>query len=118
ELNAGHVVTDSAGYKFNATAGRFVVEQNPRAGKEIVAFARIDGDPVAVQFRHSIRASGIKSCVLGLGGFFGHAKHLTGGSLIKTDGGIHHANDLEPASRTESGEFSGEYWFAPRGRDV
>src|ERR1051325_11636786 len=107
QLDASHAMTDSTGHKFNTATRRFMIEENAGACKQVVALAGIHGDPMSVQLRNSIGASGIKPCALVLRGLLSHAEHFAGGCLIKTNRGIDNSNCFQHSRDAQRGELPG-----------
>ena len=60
-----------------------MVEEDTVACEDIVGFAVVHDDPVAVQFCHAVRAAGIERCLLGLGDFLDLAVQFACGCLIE-----------------------------------
>ncbi len=58
QLDAGRAVGDLAGHELEAASGALVVEQDARAGVQVVALAVVDRDPVPVDLRHAVRDCG------------------------------------------------------------
>jgi hypothetical protein len=76
ELDLGHGVGDLAGHELQPTPGRLVVEQDARAGVEVVALPVVDGHPVAVDLGDAVGGAGVERGALGLGHLLNLAEHL------------------------------------------
>ena len=83
ELGTDHGPGDLAGNEGFAANGRFMVEKNAVAGKDIVGLPVVDRDPVGIDLGGPVRTAGIERGCFLLGNFLDLAEHLTGGSLIK-----------------------------------
>ena len=115
EFDAGDGVGDFAGDEFFAAAWGFVVEEDAGEGEEVVAFAVVDGDEVAVNFGDAVGAAGVEGGGLGLGGLDDFAEHFGGGGLVEFGVGGDHAHGFEELGDAEGGEFAGEDGLGPGG---
>ena len=77
-----------------------MVEEDAVTGMDAVAFAVVDDDPVAVQFRHAVGAAGIEGRRFLLRDFLHLAEELARGGLIKT-GLVLQADFLDRVDETE-----------------
>ena len=75
-LDPSHRVSDLAGDKFESTAWRLVVEQNAGRSVEVVTFAVVDRNPVAINLGHAVRASWVERRGFFLWDFDHFAEHL------------------------------------------
>ena len=57
---------------------RFVIEEDPVAGKHVVGLAVVHGDPVAVELGCTVRAAGVEGRVFVLGYLLDLAEELAG----------------------------------------
>ncbi len=103
ELDAGDGPGDLAGDKCFAADGRFMVEQNAVAGKDIVSFPVVDRDPVGVDLGGTVRTSGVERGGFFLGYFPDLAKHFAGGGLVKT-GFLLQAEDADGLKEAQGAE--------------
>ncbi len=92
---------DFAGDEGFAAARAFVVEQDAVAGEHVVAFAVIDGLPIAVDLRAGVGAAGIKRRGFGLRSLHDLAVHLAAGRLVKADRQAGVADGFEKAHRAQ-----------------
>src|SRR5205085_747536 len=84
-LDSRDGLTDLSRDEFLATQRRLVIEQNAAARINAVAFAVVDGDPMAVRLGDAIRAARPKRSSLRLRRFLHLAEHLAARRLIKAD---------------------------------
>src|SRR5436190_1303937 len=84
-LDACHSVCDFSRDEFFAAEWRFVVEQNAATGKQSIAFAVIDGDPVAVSFGNAVGAPRPEWRFFRLWRLLDFAEHLAARRLIKAN---------------------------------
>ena len=83
--------------------GRLVVEQDAVAGKEVVGFAVVDGDPIGVELGDPVRAAGVEGCVFVLGHLLRFAVEFAGRGLVEAYrvGQAEDAEGLQQAQRPE-----------------
>ena len=94
-----------------------MVEEDPRRGVEVVALPVVDGDPVAVDLGHAVRAARVERRRLALGNLLHLAEHLRGAGLVEADVGVDEANRIEHAGDPEGGRLAGEHRLAEAGLD-
>ncbi len=92
---------------------RLVIEQYARAGKEVVALAVVDGNPVPVDLGHPVGTARIERGQLGLRRLAHMPEHLARRRLIEADGLVGHANRFEQPRHTERGHVPGEDGLVP-----
>ena len=107
ELDPRHALADPAGDEGLASPRRLVVEEDPGAGVQAEALAVVDGDEVAVDLGHSVRAARIEGGALALGGLVRPAEHLGGGGLVEARLGAHLADSLEQPRHADRGVLGG-----------
>src|SRR5207248_228443 len=86
----------------------------PAAGVQAVGLAVVDGDPVAVDLGHAIRAARIERRRLALRRLHHLAEHLAGAGLVEADLGVDYADGVEDARHAESRRLAREHGLAPR----
>ena len=110
----GDAVGDLAGDELQAAARRLVVEEDPRAGEEVVGLAVVDRDVVAVDLGHAVGAARVEGRALVLRRLAHLAEHLAGGRLVEADPGSTCADRLEHAGDAQRGELGGQHRLVPR----
>ena len=93
----GDAAGDLAGDEGGAAPGRFVVEEDAVAGKDVVGFAVLDGHVMGEDLGDSVGAARVEGCPLGLGDFLDEAEHLGGSGLVELDGVIGPVQGFEDA---------------------
>ena len=116
ELDPRHAVGDLAGHELEAAPRRLVVEQDARAGEQVVALAVVDRDVVPVDLRHAIRAARIERRLLALRHRPHLAEHLAGRRLVEPDLGVDLADRFERAGHALGVVLAGEQRLIPRRR--
>jgi len=100
-FDAGEGGGDFPGDERLSVAGRFVVEENPVTGEEIVTFAVVAGHPVGISLGGGVGAVGMKGRGFALRGV-GGAKHFTARSLVEASGDAGAAESFENPGRSET----------------
>lgn len=94
-----------------------MVEENAGEGEEVVGFAVVDRDEVAVDLGDAVGAAGVEGGGFGLGHFEYLAEHFGGGGLVEAGLGAHHPHGFEQFGDAEGGEFAGQDGLVPGGGD-
>ena len=115
QLDAGHAVGDLARDELQAAPRRLVVEEDPRAGEEVVRLAVVDRDEVAVDLGHSVGAARVEGRALVLRRLEHAAEHLAGRGLVEADGRVDLPDRLQHAGDPHGGELGGQHRLGPRG---
>src|SRR4029077_2591417 len=84
-INPYQLPNDLLGYELVATTWAFVVEQNPVAGKHVIALAVVHHRPVGELLCNRVRAARIKRCLLVLRNLL-DSEEFARASLIELDG--------------------------------
>lgn len=113
ELDLCDSIGDFASDELKSPAGRFMVEEDAGAGEEIVAFAVVDGDVVAIDFGDAIGRAGIEGSVFALRDLEHLAVHFAAGGLVEPGLGAGLPESLEHACDAYGGEFRGEDGLLP-----
>jgi len=109
-------VGDLASHKFQATPWGFMVKQDARHGKEIIALTIVDRDPVPIDFGDTVRATGIKRRGLLLRHLLHLAEHLAAAGLVKARLRHSHAHGVEHPRDPDGRELGREHGLVPGGR--
>src|SRR5439155_1118965 len=102
-----------AGHELQASAWRLVIEQDSRAGEQVIALTVIDCQEMSVNFRYPIRTAWIERRMFTLGSFADFAEHFAAAGLVKFRLGTDLAQSVQNACNAYSGEFGGEHRFLP-----
>ena len=113
KFDTGNAMADFTGYKFFAAPGAFMVEQNTGYSKEIVAFAVVDSDVMAVSFCSAIGASWMKRRQLVLRHFPNFTEHFTARCLIEFCFWADLPHSFQHPGYADTGEFTRERWLGP-----
>ena len=105
----GHLTGD----ELQPAPGRFVIEENARAGEEAVALPIVHGDVVTVDLGDPVRAARVERGALPLRDFAHLAEHLAGRRLVESDRGIGEPDRFENAGHTYGVEFRGQNRLRP-----
>ena len=112
ELDTGGGIGHLAGDELDAALGTLVVEQDARAGEQVVALAVVDDDVVTEHLGAAVRAAGVERGQLGLRGLAHLAEHLRRRRLVEADrvvlAAADHPDRLEHAQHAETGDVGGE----------
>ena len=116
ELDPRHMVGHLAGHKLFPPPGRFVIEQNPRTGVEIIALTVVQSDVVAIDLGDSVGTARVEGRRLALRDLLHLAKHLAGRGLVEAHLFTGEANGLQNPHHTHRVKLCGEDGLGPRGR--
>src|SRR5262249_61175605 len=94
--------------ELEAAARALVVEQDARAGEQVVALAIVDRDVVSVDLRHAVRASRMERGGLALRGLAHLAEHLARARLVEARLGCGEPCGLQEAGDTDGVELGGQ----------
>src|ERR1700722_2908422 len=95
-----------------------MVEENSVYREQAVAFAGVDGHPVAVQLGAAVGAARMKRSGFILRTFVGLSVHFAAGGIVKTSGDSGFANGVEQARGSQGGDVAGVFWNVETDADM
>ena len=90
-------ICNLAGHKLDPTQGGFMVEENPAASEDVIAFTVVECDPMSIKLGHAIRATGVERRRFLLGDLLHLAEHFRRTRLVIPDAGVNHPDCFQKA---------------------